>query len=70
MDENYKGHHVQTQPTLNPDTNRWTPKGTVSWDEHGTRQIRTLDGPVDHCASEEEAGSYAIQMGKKWIDNR
>ncbi len=69
MDENYKGHHVQAQPTLNPDTNRWTPKVTVRWDEYGKTMIHNLYGPIDHSGSKQDAENEAIQMGRKWIDD-
>jgi len=70
MEEIYKGHRIQDSSTLNPDSQRWTPKITISWDEHGTKKFHGIDGPIDHCATKGDAEIYAIQMGKKWVDGR
>jgi len=69
MDEFYKRHHISSHATLNPETNRWTPKVTISWDESGMRKMQNLDGPVDHSGSEQDANTEGVQLGRKWIDD-
>ncbi len=69
MEEHYKGHLIIDRSTLNPDTQRWTPNVGIIWDEGGSTRFVTLDRPVDHSASKEEAERDAIQLGRKWIDD-
>ena len=69
MDDYFKGHEIRADATLNPDTNRWTSRATVSWDEGETHRIVPLNGPVDYSQSKEDAERYAIALGRKWIDD-
>jgi len=70
MHEYYKGCHIYSGADLNANTDCWVPKADISWHEGGNRHSRLLAGPDDRFHTKAEAESYAIQMARKWVDDR
>ena len=69
MEELYQCHHIRVVTELNPDADCWIPKAEVSWDEDGEQRRQVLTGPPDFFKIIDEAGIYALEIAKNWIDS-
>jgi hypothetical protein len=68
MDEDYKGHHIQSVPRhLLPDSDRWTAQVLINWTEGPRKQFRRFDVKRGF-ATEEEAEREGLIFAK-WIDD-
>jgi hypothetical protein len=69
MDEDYKGHHIQSVPRhLLPDSNRWTAHVVINWTVRSREQFREFDVKRGF-ATQEEAEREGLAFAKKWIDD-
>ena len=68
MDEDYKGHHIQSVPRQLPDSRRWTSHVVINWTARSREEFRQFE--VKHgFATEEEAEREGLTFAKKWIDD-
>jgi hypothetical protein len=68
MDEDYKGHHIQSVPRhLLPDSNRWTAHVVINWTVRSRKQFREFDVKRGF-ATQEDAELGGLIFAKKWID--
>jgi hypothetical protein len=69
MDEDYKGHHIQSLPRhLLPDSNRWTVHVVINWMARSREQFREFEVKRGF-ATQEEAEREGLAFAKKWIDD-
>ena len=69
MDEDYKGHHIQSVPRhLLPDSERWTAQVLINWTDGRRKQFRRFDVKRGF-ATEEEAELAGLTFARKWIDD-
>ena len=69
-DVQYKGWRIEAQ-SFKSDGGRWRPKALVSIDEGGRLRLPHVPAPLDvMCDTAAEANAYAVQMAKKWIDDK
>ena len=69
MDEDYKGHHIQSVPRhLLPDSNRWTAHVVINWTVRSREQFREFDVKRGF-ATQEDAELGGLIFAKKWIDD-
>jgi hypothetical protein len=69
MDEDYKGHHIQSVPRhLLPDSERWTAQVLINWTDGRRKQFRRFDVKRGF-ATEEEAELARLTFARKWIDD-
>jgi hypothetical protein len=71
MDENYKGHLIQSGAEGIPGSSEWRPSVRIIWHEEGRESIKYFPpGSFRRkFETEKEAESYAHEMSKKWIDD-
>jgi hypothetical protein len=61
---------IKTQ-SYKSDGNRWRPKALVSVFQGGSVRVHQVPAPLDATHdTEEDANTYAVEMAKKWIDER
>ena len=61
MDEDYKGHHIQSVPRhLLPDSERWTAHVVINWTAGSRKEIRQFEIKRGFATQEE-----AVQEGQK-----
>jgi len=66
----YKGWEIEAQ-SYESDGRRWRPKALVSAVEGGTLRMHPVSAPLATMFdTEREADAYAVEMAKKWIDDR
>jgi hypothetical protein len=69
MDEEYKGHHIQSVPRhLLPDSERWTVQVLINWTDGRRKQFRRFDVKRGF-ATQGEAEQAGLTFAKKWIDD-
>ncbi len=69
-DVQYKGWAIEPQ-SYESDGRRWRPKALVSAVDGGTLRMYPVSAPLAVMFdTEREADAYAIEMAKKWIDDR
>ena len=69
-DAEYRGYNIEIQ-SYGSDGDRWRPKAVVAVLEGGVVQLKTVNAPLAVLfESEAEADAYALEMAKKWIDDR
>ena len=69
MDEDYKGHHIQSVPRhLLPDSERWTALVVINWTSGPHEQFRRFDVKRGF-ATQEEAEQAGLTFARKWIDD-
>ncbi len=69
MDEDYKGHHIQSVPRhLLPDSNRWTAHVVINWNIRSREEFREFDVKRGF-ATQEDAELGGLTFAKKWIDD-
>ena len=69
MDEDYKGHHIQSVPRhLLPDSERWTAQVLINWTDVYRKHFRRFDVKRGF-ATQEEAEREGLTFAKKWIDD-
>ncbi len=69
MEEDYKGHHIQSVPRhLRPDSERWTAHVVINWTVGSREEIRQFEVKRGF-ATQEEAGQEGLTFAKKWIDD-
>ena len=69
MDEDYKGHHIQSVPRhLLPDSERWTAQVLINWTDGRRKQFRRFDVKRGF-STEEEAELAGLTFARKWIDD-
>ena len=63
MDEDYKGHHIQSVPRhLLPDSNRWTAHVVINWHVRSREQFREFDVKRGFATQEDaEVGGVDIR---------
>ncbi len=64
----YESYFIQTIVRRKPDSDRWLVSVRVSRQED-SHVIRWFDGPPDGFQTKEEAESYGIQAGCRWVDD-
>ena len=68
MDEDYKGHHIQSVPRQLPDSHRWSAHVVIKWTVRSREEFREFD--VKHgFATQEDAELGGLTFAKKWIDD-
>jgi hypothetical protein len=69
-DVHYKGWVIKAQ-SYKSDGNRWRPKALVSVYQGGSVRVHQVPAPlsVTHD-TEANANASAVEMAKKWIDDR
>lgn len=68
MDENYKGHQIQSTARYLRDSGRWLPHIVINWTNGPRGQSREFD--VRHgFATEVDAEADGLAFTKQWIDN-
>jgi hypothetical protein len=68
MDEDYKGHHIQSVPRHLPDSSRWTAHVVINWTIRSREQFREFDVKRGF-ATQEDAELGGLIFAKKWIDD-
>jgi hypothetical protein len=69
MDEDYKGHHIQSVPRhLLPDSERWVAQVLINWTDGTRKQFRRFDVKRGF-ATQGEAEQAGLTFAKKWIDD-
>jgi hypothetical protein len=68
MDEDYKGHHIQSVPKHLPDSNRWTAHVVINWTVRSREVFRRFDVKRGF-ATQEDAEQGGLTFAKKWIDD-
>jgi hypothetical protein len=69
MEEDYKGHHIQSVPRhLLPDSERWTALVVINWTSGPHEQFRRFDVKRGF-ATQGEAEQAGLTFAKKWIDD-
>ena len=69
MDEDYKGHHIQSVPRhLLPDSERWVAQVLINWTDGRRKQFRRFDVKRGF-ATEEDAELAGLTFARKWIDD-
>ena len=69
-DVGYKGWKIEPQ-SLKSDGARWRPKAVVSIHEGAAIHQHHVAAPLGVMyATERDADAYAVEMAKKWIDER
>lgn len=64
----YEGYYVEALLRRKPDSDRWLVRVRVSW-QAPMRESHSLEGPPDGFQTQEEAESYGIELGRKWVDD-
>ena len=68
MDEDYKGHHIQSVPGhLLPDSNRWTAHVVINWTAGSREELRHFEVKRGY-ATQEEAEMGGLIFARNWID--
>ena len=66
----YRGRTIEPQ-AYQSDGEQWRPKAIVVTHEGGSVQTLPIVSHIDTMfATEAEANAYAVEMAKKWIDER
>ena len=68
MDEDYKGHHIQSVPRQLPDSRRWTSHVVINWIAGSREQFRQFEIKRGF-ATQEEGEREGLILAKKWIDD-
>jgi hypothetical protein len=68
MDEDYKGHHIQSVPRHLPDSNRWSSHVVINWTVRSREQFRQFDVKRGF-ATQEDAELGGLIFARKWIDD-
>ncbi len=69
-DVQYKSWVIEPQ-SYKSDGERWRPKALVSIHEGGSVRVHHVAAPLDVMRdTEADADAYAVEMAKKWIDDR
>jgi hypothetical protein len=68
MDEDYKGHHIQSIPRQLPDSRRWTAHVVINWTAGSREEFRQFDVKLGFAA-QEDAELGGLIFAKKWIDD-
>jgi hypothetical protein len=69
-DIQYKGLVIEVQ-SHKSDGDRWRPKAIVTSHERGSLHTHTVPAPLSVMFdTEQSADAYAVEMAKKWIDER
>jgi hypothetical protein len=67
MDEDYKGHHIQSVPRQLPDSGGWTAHVVINWTAGSRVELRQFE--VERgFATQEEAEMGGLIFARKWID--
>ena len=73
MDEDYKGHHIQSVPRQLPESRRWTAQVVINWTEPLEEFMQfeiKHEFEIKHgFATQEDAEREGLTFAKKWIDN-
>jgi hypothetical protein len=70
VDVQYKGRVIEAQ-SYESDGGSWRPKAMVSTEEGGGVRTHPVSAPLAVLfATERDANAYAVEMAKKWIDDR
>ena len=68
MDEDYKGHHIQSVPRHLPDSGRWTAHVVINWTVRFREEFREFEVKRGF-ATQEDAERGGLTFAKKWIDD-
>ncbi len=63
----YESYFIQAHLRLKLGSDRWLVRVSVSR-QGDSHVIRRFDGPPDGFQTKEEAESYGIQVGCRWVD--
>jgi hypothetical protein len=67
MDQDYKGHHIQSVPRQLPDSGRWTAHVVINWTAGSREELRQFEVKRGF-ATQEEAEMGGLIFARKWID--
>ena len=67
MDEDYKGHHIQSVPRQLPESGRWTAHVVINWTAGSREELRQFEVKRGF-ATQEEAEMGGLIFARKWID--
>ena len=65
----YRNHFIMAFPSFDTVTNRWAPQADITWGAGSSRDSQFVRAP-NRFSTEIEAVSFALAMGREWIDNR
>jgi hypothetical protein len=65
----YRNHFIMAFPSFDASTNTWVPQADIAWCA-GTGRDSEFVRFKPRAATEDEAVSYALQNGTRWIDRR
>ena len=69
MDEDYKGHHIQSVPRhLLPDSDRWVAQVLINWTDGTRKEFRRFDVKRGFT-TQGEAEQAGLAFARKWIDD-
>ena len=68
MDEDYKGHHIQSVPRHLPDSDRWTSHVVINWTAGSREQFREFEVKLGF-STQEDAELGGLIFARKWIDD-
>jgi hypothetical protein len=63
MDEDYKGHHIQSVPRhLLPDSERWTAHVVINWTAGSREELRQFEVKRGFAAQEEGSLAFSVDL--------
>jgi hypothetical protein len=65
----YRNHFIMAFPSFDTATNRWAPQADITWGAGSSRDSQFVRSP-NRFTTEIEAVSFALAMGREWIDSR
>jgi hypothetical protein len=65
----YRNHFIMAFPSFDTATNRWVPQADITWGAGSFRNSQFVRSP-NRFTTEVEAVSFALSMGREWVDNR
>jgi hypothetical protein len=65
----YRSYFIMAFPSFDTATNRWVAQADITWGAAAFRDSQFVRSP-NRFATEIEAVSFALAMGREWVDNR
>jgi hypothetical protein len=65
----YRNHFIMAFPSFDTMTNRWVPQADITWGAGPSRDSQFVRSP-NRFTTEIEAVSFALAMGREWVDDR
>jgi hypothetical protein len=70
MDEDYKGHHIQSTAKPIIESGRWIPHVVIRWMRGGVGEEFIQFDVKRGFATEQDAEEAGVTFAKQWIDER